>query len=288
MNNRHLFLIVLLLVLAPLTGYTKPALLSTEALIRKIEENQRGWLTLSGTCELRFKSPQGREGICQGDIIYHAVEERMMVRCYETIKKSRKELAFVFKSHDEHFEFYSPKENTLYYGNIFDLESSPHLESHIKPLHLYHALKFGYLPDDQTTIKSWNKDTVTFQIKSQWNGITYTAREITATHSGHTLQETYYHYRGYPLYSIQRADFRKMTSPHVERTSFPHKIRIQDYKQESSATSAATTEITFKKAVLSADSDSLNWRVSLPRDAKMANLTAAAWQPIHKGDSYQI
>jgi len=120
----------------------------------------------------------------------------------------------------------------LYSGSIFDLEDSPEIEAHLKPLDLYRALKPMGIPSQQTQLEDRDQSSMTLRILGYKRLTPYLARRLRASTQGDVLQEIYYSVDEEPLVTIHRRQFEKhrLSDIAVKETIFyPRQVFIESH-----------------------------------------------------------
>lgn len=204
----------------------KPPVLLSE-IIRKIESRRGGWIALKANLSLHFLTSDHRTASCRGELVYQRLEEKILLKGFN----AKNDLLFVFKTADRQFELYLPARKTIYRGNIFELEDSPEIESHLKPLDLYRALKPMAIPFEGTSIENRSGGTVSLTVKGERSGRPYPARRVVATEEGETQVETYYSFEEKPVLTIRRAEFKRVRSYEGkggDKVFFPRRIKIEN------------------------------------------------------------
>ena len=148
--------------------------LSREVL-EKIKTRNGYWNAYQGEVVLHFVTSENRQAVCEGTLTYQRLNEKMLLRCFNKAKQplvsrgspeeSNGQLLFILKTFDENYDLYQPATRAVYSGNIFDLENSRDIESHLKPLDLYRALKFFAVPEDAFEIEDSRGKSVLASVK---------------------------------------------------------------------------------------------------------------------------
>ena len=233
--------------------------LSASDLIRKMDARKSGWVAMKAALRLDFVTALGKKASCEAALVYHRLDERMVL----VGRNAEGGILFVFKTDDRHFELYLASKNTVFRGHIFDLENSPVIESHLKPLDLYRALKPMSLPDPpQSALKKVSDDGTAF-LETQSTG-SYPARKIRLTREGDCLEERYLDASQNTRLRIRRVKFQGFLKPDGgPRVFFPKEIRLD------SAGTGMLGETAFKKTRLYFDKveflsgvpeEDLDWR----------------------------
>ncbi len=129
---------ILIFCVSPLT-FAKNQDLSNASLLRLLHNRRGNWIALNGDLSLEFLTPQGKKVTCRAELVYQRLDEKILLKGFN----EKNEPLFIFKTSDRNFELYLPLISEFYHGSIFDLEDSPEIQSHLKALDLYRALKPG-------------------------------------------------------------------------------------------------------------------------------------------------
>ena len=108
-----------------------------ENIVKQIEARRASWIAFKAKVMLHFYQEEEEKASCFGRLLYDRLEEKVVLSCVD----NRNKLLFTFKTSDRDFELYLPAMKNVYEGNIFSLSDSPEINSHLKPLDLYRALK---------------------------------------------------------------------------------------------------------------------------------------------------
>ena len=215
--------------------------------------------------EIQFTSSNGKQAVCQGNLVYHRLDEKILLQCYGT-KQHR---VFLLKTTDREFELYIPSHRTLYQGNIFALEDSPAIESHLRAWDLYRALKPMVIPSDNTAVASLEGGltAVTVSRMGENPGL---ARDIKVSSEGDILSEVYYGWNGSISLEIQRSEFEKTG---IETSGvpavYPRNIQIISHKKTSAEDKITETVFSFKNADFLADFAESDFKIPLPENTKV-------------------
>jgi len=228
-------------------------------LLNKIEMQRYNWLGYKAEIKMRFTTRQGQTAACRGELTYYRLEERLLLQCYN----SNKNTLFIFKTNDLDFDLFLPMQKTLYKGNIFDLEFSDNIDSHIKPYDLYRGLKPMLIPFDKVKLESQDKVLTTFLVMDNRHGKNFWGRRAQAeTAKGDVLAETYFDPAGQTELLIRRSDFKKVSGRgKISRDPlrFPFRVRLQNYKDNTE------TEILFLNLEVIKNPPEGDWRIVLPQ-----------------------
>ncbi|HTL47898.1 MAG TPA: hypothetical protein VL688_07525 [Verrucomicrobiae bacterium] len=234
-----------------------PAPENIYALVNRIEMQRYNWLGYKASVKLNFTTNHGQTATCQGTLTYLRLEEKILLQCYN----SNKNTLFVFKTSDLDFELFMPMQKTLYQGNIFDLEFSDDVDSHIKPYDLYRALKPMIIPFGSVRLESRDKLLTTFVVAETRKGETYWGRRVTANEKGDVLLEDYFDADGNPTLAVKREDYKKVSGKGYitkDPVRFPRRIVMRSEKD------GTQTEILFIKMDLIEKPISANWKILVP------------------------
>ena len=211
----------------PVQGYalspsSAPAL---ETLLKQIENRHYRWVAFRADVVLFFVAPGANgQAMCGGEPIYERLQERMLLSCQD----SEENTVFVFRTLDRLFDLYIPSQNTLYHGSIFDLEDSPDVESHLKMMDLYRALKPGMFDPNRSQVESSSGVSISLNIFSGPENGAPLSRKIYLTPQGDVLGELFFDQSGQVVTEIQRYDFREIPSRSggFETVIFPKKVTV--------------------------------------------------------------
>lgn len=225
--------------------------------VNKIEMQRYNWLGYKADVKLNFTTRYGQTAACHGDLTYYRLEERMLLQCYN----SSKNMLFIFKTNDLDFDMFLPKQKTLYRGNIFDLEYTEAVDSHIKPLDLYRGLKPMLIPYEKVKPDTQDSVLTSFWVEETHRRQTYWGRRVTANAKGDVLSETYYGPDGKATLQVNRTDFKKVSGKgHISRDPlrFPYRIKIQNLKDQT------RVELLFIKIEVLQNPSAGNWKIIVP------------------------
>jgi hypothetical protein len=235
---------------------------SPAAVIHKIEERRGNWIALKADLELKFENPsQGAEESCQGKMTYQRLDEKLLLSCIDTDGN----LLFQFRSEDRDFEFYLPPLKTVFQGNIFQLEDSPKIQSHLRALDLYRSLKPMTFSEAQSSLKKEKNGNMLVEIRKA-SGNT-NLRTLLVSEEGDVLEETYWDKQSKPIVTIRRSEF-KDTKDEKKPFSFPRQILIESNQETSGGKGSKKTTLTFKNVDFLSDIDDASFALHLPKDTK--------------------
>ncbi len=261
--------------------HAMPALASDSLpdLLSRIRERQGFWIAYRAQVTARF-SAAGKEAVCRGELNYHRLDEKILFRC----SGENQNLLFIFRAEDRAFELYLASARRVYSGHILDVENAPGIESALKPLALYRALKSMAVPAAEAEIVK-EKDQTWIRIHTTRRGHKRLVREIEVTPEGDVPYEVYYSEEAQPATVIERADFRKEERRDRTRSKpvmLPRSILIRDFSAASSGSVAITdgaenrqegrTELIFESVRLDDAPAADLWRADWPADAEKVSL----------------
>jgi hypothetical protein len=171
---------------------------------------------------LKFRTPRGKKAECRGELVYQRLDEKILLKGYN----EENALLFVFKTTDHDFELYLPREQARFTSNIFALEFSPEIHSHLKALDLYRALKPLSIPSEGTAVEKAGSET-RLKVRGKKGNLSFIAREVTANPQGAVLNEIYYGPDKKPRAVIAREDFREVERSKKEKFLFPYRVIIK-------------------------------------------------------------
>ncbi len=238
---------------------------NADAVLRRIETQRFRWMGVKAEATLTFTTAQGKSASCSGRMTYYRLEEKMLLECFNT----RGQTLFIFSTADAEFELYLAADQTLYRGNIFDLDDSDQLSSHIKPFDLYRALKPMPVLPGQAHIASKTENSTVLNVWGLSQGKPYVKRVFTVTGRGDVPAETYLGADGEKKLQIFREDYREIGSvPHKkkEKVFFPEHIRIENVREQTQ------TDITFSSLKPLWNTSGPGWVLKLPEGTKVWNL----------------
>jgi len=241
-----------------------PALTVLKDFHRRIETEQLGWHAYKASLHIRFVADKTQEAECSGDLVYDRLSERILLHCREQKGKP----LFTLKTRDKAFELYLAGPQTLYQGDIFDLNQSQKIDSHIKPLDLYRAFKPMAFENEHTLITPLDRDHLQLKVFRGNPGESPLARYLLATHSGFVVFETYYSPSEEVVLEINRSEFRKISgakSGTGQSIFFPHRLRLV------SGGLSIRTEFQFESVSFFWSLPDETWDWEVPPDTQIIN-----------------
>lgn len=239
----------------------EPVSFTLEDVMKRVEQRRGTWIGLKADLKLRFITEENQAASCQGVLLYHRLDESLRLDCFNDEKK----LIFIFKTQDRDFELYLPKQKSLYQGNIFSLEDSPAIESHLRAWDLYRALKPMLIFSEEVTLDQAPKGMVSLQVKRSDESL---SRKLLVSNQGDIVSETYYSLDGNPSLEIKRGDFQKIIPAPASETEsvFPHKIRLESKKEDG--LNPRITELYFEKLDFSSEIPEKDFTLQLPDEIR--------------------
>ncbi|MBU3759321.1 MAG: hypothetical protein FGM27_05255 [Candidatus Omnitrophica bacterium] len=233
--------------------------------LRKAEIQRYRWLGIQAEADLKFTSASGQSASCSGRLTYYRLEERMLLECLN----ARRETLFIFSTREMDFELYLAADKTVYRGNIFDLEDSDSISSHIKPLDLYRSLKSMPVLPEQAAVVSESRGAAVLQIYQTWKGRSFISRVISITERGDVPYESYLDREGRETLLISRdrfTDIGSVPKRKEERIYFPKQILIMNPKENT------RTEILFSSVKALSKTSGAGWVIQFPEGTKVWEL----------------
>jgi hypothetical protein len=236
---------------------------SAEELIQKVELRRGTWTGFKASIEIEFISASGKQAGCHGNLVYQRLDEKVFLECFNEKEKR----VFVLKTTDREFELYLPGHKTLYKGNIFTLEDSPAIESHIRAWDLYRAFKPLAIPSENLlTAPAENGLTALNVMRNE----TVPSRELKISKAGDIVNEVYYSLTGKKSAEIQRSEFQEIgASVSGVATAYPCHIKIVSYKENGDS---RETIFKFKSADFLADLSDADFQTEFPPNTKVMEL----------------
>ncbi len=257
------------LFLFSLLGFAAPAP-SAKELLLKIEKRRGPWISFRADLEIRFSTADGESASCRGKMAYHRLDEKILLECFS----EHHELLFIFKTLDKNFDLYLPSQRALFRGSIFSLEDSPSIESRLRALDLYRALKPSAIPLDaqiQPYPDPAGPEKWLLRIYHSNKGDPFLARELAVTEEGDVVNETYYQPGlGGPGVRIERSQWARKghSDSAAEEFFFPHKIRIESNKETSGGQGIMRTILIFQRLEFLSDIPEEEFDFSIPEGTR--------------------
>mgnify|MGYP000455486208 CR=1 FL=1 len=228
-----------------------------------IEEQRYSWFGYSSTVRVTFTTPDGKTAECAGQLDYQRLNERVFMSCYAAPEK----LAFILKTDDDRFSLYLPSHQTLYEGNIFDLEFTEEINSHIQPMDLYRALKPMPVLPESAVMESSGKETAVIGVKNFYRREAYIERRLEANRQGQVPYEIYRDHEGASILEIERTDYRKVKAKSLSKVPvvLPFRIRVNNTRRN-------TDTIIFFTEIRIAAAENKNWKLPLPAGTRVVEL----------------
>ena len=220
---------------------------SLENLVRLMETRRGNWIGFKAAVTLRSLSAENRQASCEGSLVYHRLDEKILLQCFN----SEAQRLFAFKADDRDFELYLPEQKTIFRGNIFDLEDSPEIDSHLRAQDLYRALKPMAVPSENIEVEVKTNGVCLLKIFRITPRGRELARKLQVTREGDVSMELYYHPSGRPSVSIHRSNFQGLDRSgeiSKEKTDFvfPFHLLIKSNSIHSKGRVLAETTLDFK------------------------------------------
>ncbi len=241
---------------------------SPNTIVRSIHERRGNWIALKAGLNLEFITPQGRKIICRGELAYQRLDEKILLRGFN----EKNELLFAFKTLDRNFQLYLPLIGEDAHGSIFDLEDSPDIQSQLRALDLYRALKPGAIPVERMNAVWQKNGNILIKIKKGKTG-DLLSREILASPKGDVLKEVFYSAAGTPSAEIFRSEFREIKSKIVPKSFFPHRIEITAYPLAPKSGAPKKTVLLFTRLELLSEIPASDFKFSIPENTKRLKLS---------------
>ena len=233
MRKRTLILFILLVGSVAVTVHSNVISSPLQGILDKIEMRRNQWTAMEADITLYFMAEAKSQAACRGELTYHRLEEKIFLKCFGESGK----LLFSFKTNDDAFELYIPPKDTKITGSIFDLEDSPDIEAHLKPLDLYRALKPMAIFPDRSHIDDWKADLITLSVFGQRHLTPYLQRKLFVSSQGDILKEIYYSFTEVPFLTIRRTDFQTFglaDSRGSGKVFYPKQIVIDTHPRQKS------------------------------------------------------
>ena len=240
--------------------------MTPEDAVSLIEHRRGTWIAFKADVSLRFSTPAAAQASCRGHLLYKRLDEKILLECFDSAAKS----LFIFKTEDKNFQLYLPAQKSIFSGTLFDLEDSPDIESHLKPLDLYRALKPASLSTSEIILRHQEKNLTELKVRS--TGMAHvTVRRLIVTKDGDVINEAYYNSKGKIILKIVRALFKKENNGR-EKVSFPRQIKIISYRKKSLAPGWDKTGIIFKNISFLPDITDQEFELLLPEDIRKISI----------------
>ncbi|MDD5671666.1 MAG: hypothetical protein PHN49_08510, partial [Candidatus Omnitrophica bacterium] len=233
-------------------------------IIREIENRRGQWIAFKAEVQLNFSRGQ-QTASCNGEMVYNRLDEKLLLECSD----SKKNVVFAFKAIDRDYQLYLPSRKTVFSGNVFELQDSPEIESHLKPLDLYRALKPLVIPAQNASIETVDQNSVTLRVLGENQRFIYLARRILANRQGDIMREIYYSFQGEPVVTIYRNKFQKSKLadyPNRKNIFYPKEVLIEN------GSSNRKTLLEFEDVKFYSFLAEQNWDLNVPADTQFIHL----------------
>lgn len=221
-----------------------------ESILKKIDVRHSEWISIRANLTIYFSSKNDVKASCNGKLLYNRLDEKILLKCSDV----KDQLVFVFKAADSEFDLYIPEKKTIFKSTIFDLENSPEIESHLKPLDLYRALKPMTFDPKRTDIEKKHSSLgETLYVYGKNLEKRYLSRSLIVTEKGEVLEEIYYSFNEIPITKIERFAFEKIFAEEANSKIsffFPKKIKVQSIPENKTSVfifEKVTPLFSFKK-----------------------------------------
>lgn len=258
-------LAVCLLFSSPLKAEETPSApaLDVKELIKKIEIKRGTWTHLKAEIEFDFLTGDQTLASCTGTLTYQRLDESLLIQCYQPAEK----LVFALKTDDRRFELYLPAHGTVYKGNIFTLQDSPEIESHLRAWDLYRALKSEAVPDNASFEIHDGKYSLAIPRPNHQDLI---ARDLKVSQDYKVEEESFYDFEGNPSVEIKRSDFKPLSKS--SDAAFARKIFIAARKNTLEGSARHETALLFKSADFDSPLSENAFQLTLPEDTRTLEL----------------
>lgn len=266
--NKLIRLFILAMLLGACPAWSTPNQVSD--LVKLVEKRQGDWIAFKAHIVLEATQSDAPPASCEGQLAYERLNEKMMLLCLG----EKKNLLFAFRSEDRKFEFYQPEASTLYYGSIFDLEDNLRINSHIKPLDLYRALKLNAISVKQARIDSIQGKTVSIAIDGTFQKKSYFKRLLSITQNGDVPLEYYFRPEGGIDAMITRSNFvlhKKQGLSGKESYVFPEQVSVEEPGNDHNPT--RTTTLFFSNFEFNPEIAFKDWQIPVPEETKKINIS---------------
>ena len=238
-----------------------------ENLLHKIETRQGGWIAMKARLRLSMTAAENEKGACEGELLYQRLDEKILLTCSDPKGKT----LFVLKTSDRLFELYLAAAKRIYCGTIFQLEDSPEIESHLKVLDLYRALKPLTFLALKARVQERGKDLVALVIQSSEEGKAGT-RKIFATDRGDVLREIYEAPNAERATFIERFDFTPLPAAAGDaKIIFPRRIEVREVSKDLTK-DFRETRIVFASVHFLPSIERAAWENPAPKDITRQDL----------------
>ncbi len=266
MSKRLLSFLLFLTCLVPPPVILKAAPLTDVApIIRQIELRRGNWTAMRADLSLVFVTEFGQSASCQARLVYERLDEQLLLHCRNPSGK----LLFTFRTQDRFFSLYLVDQNRVYEGDILDLQNNPEIESHLRPLDLYRALKPITMAEGETLVESVGANWVTLQIWRQSATNQYLSRRLFVSPEGDVLKENFYQPDQMPSMTIERSEFYRFFSPvrdFREPVIYPRRILVE------SAEPSRSVLLLFEEIRFFSLLDQQDWSLGAPSNAEVVKV----------------
>ncbi|MCB9799949.1 MAG: hypothetical protein H6757_04240 [Candidatus Omnitrophica bacterium] len=227
-----------------------------QTIINRVEDRKGIWTGFKADLDLNFSNGSQAAG-CSGTMTYHRLEEKILLACYD----NNQNLLFSFNTHDRNFELYLPAQNTLFKGDIFDLEDAKDIELHLKPINLYRALKPMSLLAHQAAIEKNEKDSVVVGLYRKQQDQNRIVRELQISPQGDVSKETFFDSHEQPVVQIERNSFKERD---VVGTDSKRKVVYPDEVFINTLDEGRQTDLKFKAIKFYTSLAEESWNLNIP------------------------
>lgn len=238
---------------------------SPEEITYAIHKNHSTWIAMEANVKLVFESEDGPGGTCVGSLLYHRLDEKLLIKCNGPDKQA----AFTLRTNDTQFDLYMPSRETIYSGNIFDLDDSKEIDSFIQPLSLYRGLKSARFLTKQLEIETIYDDLFYLKIwDTKRSGSTYLSRRMEIDRFGQVFKEVYYTQDEVENLKIERKDFKTLKGPMNKMISFSHEITMT----KNQGMKKLITTLFFSNVTFHSYLNASHWQLETSSDTKQINV----------------